>query len=525
MKRHILSLVCVLTLVGIFSPLFGYRNGITGQTRTGCTCHNATPSQQTSITLQGSQTVDPESVTSFTLRVQNSIGVHGGFNLGVYDGQGNQAGTLIPVSGQGVSLTVGELTHTSRKFMSGTPRAVTWSFQWKAPSTPGRYTFQGAGNAVNGDGQASSSDQWNFLSPVTITVRGMVLSSPTTTASYCGGDTVVLRWTSYSVPLVNIAYTSNGGQTWNLLTSLETTDGTNTYAYVIPGTVTSGSQHRFRIVSAENELLVIETPNLTFNPRTTITTQPQQAWWGCEGSAMTLSIRAAGANLTYQWYRNEEPVPGATGMQLSIPSMQPSQAGTYTCHVTGACGTAISRPANVSVTTKPRLSAQSSDTTLTEGTELVLYIAATGDSLQYQWLKDGTPLDGATAPSYRVSSATLSAAGVYTAQIRNSCQTITSSPIRVQVQSSTSVAQDEIADVQVYPLPAKDRLTVTWQHPITTLALFDSRGQRVIVEQVRVPSSMLSLDFSEHGIVLTPGLYLLQLRSTTKHTTIPLIIE
>ncbi len=66
------------------------------------------------------------------------------------------------------------------------------------------------------------------------------------------------------------------------------------------------------------------------------------------GSTVGLSITASGAT-SYQWKRNGQDVPGATGASLSLSPLQLAQDGAYTCVATGAGGSTTSLPATVTV--------------------------------------------------------------------------------------------------------------------------------------------------------------------------------
>jgi hypothetical protein len=73
----------------------------------------------------------------------------------------------------------------------------------------------------------------------------------------------------------------------------------------------------------------------------------------CPGSSVSLGVTAGGGEpLTYQWRRDGTPV-GVGGATLDIPDALPGDTGTYTCDVTGSCGTFSSGGAYVSVLDGP----------------------------------------------------------------------------------------------------------------------------------------------------------------------------
>jgi hypothetical protein len=58
----------------------------------------------------------------------------------------------------------------------------------------------------------------------------------------------------------------------------------------------------------------------------------------CNGSSVTLTASTAGANITYQWYRNNAPVVGGTSASLTIPSFTAARVGTYSVRIRNWCG-------------------------------------------------------------------------------------------------------------------------------------------------------------------------------------------
>ncbi|MCW5557616.1 MAG: chitobiase/beta-hexosaminidase C-terminal domain-containing protein [Verrucomicrobiae bacterium] len=56
-----------------------------------------------------------------------------------------------------------------------------------------------------------------------------------------------------------------------------------------------------------------------------------------------------------RWFRNGEPVPGQTALQLVLPNAQPADAGRYHVEVTGEYGTGISEPVDIAARGTPRV--------------------------------------------------------------------------------------------------------------------------------------------------------------------------
>ena len=56
------------------------------------------------------------------------------------------------------------------------------------------------------------------------------------------------------------------------------------------------------------------------------------------GGSLNLSVNAQGLGLTYQWYLNCQPIPGATLSSLQLVNLQPANVGDYTVHIRDLLG-------------------------------------------------------------------------------------------------------------------------------------------------------------------------------------------
>ncbi|MCS7177094.1 MAG: immunoglobulin domain-containing protein, partial [Candidatus Kapabacteria bacterium] len=86
------------------------------------------------------------------------------------------------------------------------------------------------------------------------------------------------------------------------------------------------------------------------------------------------------------------------------------------------------------------------------GQPLVLQIQASGDGLEYQWYKDGQAIAGARGARYEKAAAEQGDAGVYWCVVRNGCDSVRSSQVRVQVVVGVAEA-DEGVEIEVNPQP------------------------------------------------------------------------
>ncbi len=196
---------------------------------------------------------------------------------------------------------------------------------------------------------------------------------------------------------------------------------------------------------------------------------------------MTLLMSSAGATyadsdgLTYQWYKNGEPIPGANQAEYTIAKVTDADEGAYAVVVSNEDGETLSYAAYL--TTIGNLSYQwYKDGELIPGAtnsvleinevigedygrysvavsnangETLSYAAYLepypgGDTLTYQWYKDGTPIKGATHSDYTIRNATLKDAGSYyvTATVETGSVTSDTAQLDVAKWKASVIAKD-----------------------------------------------------------------------------------
>lgn len=159
-----------------------------------------------------------------------------------------------------------------------------------------------------------------------------------------------------------------------------------------------------------------------------------------EGGTLTLSILATNAT-GYQWKKDGEDIPSANSATYTKQSVAPSDAGSYTCVVSGEGGTSVtSDAATVTVNALPVITKQPSNQTINEGGNINLSVTATG-ATGYQWKKDGSDIPSATNATYSKSGALPADAGSYTCVVTGAGGSVTSSPAMVTVNALPVITQ------------------------------------------------------------------------------------
>ena len=115
---------------------------------------------------------------------------------------------------------------------------------------------------------------------------------------------------------------------------------------------------------------------------TTITKQPQSVKV-CDGDNFVLKVEAIGINLSYQWFFNEEAIPGATADTYEAP-LTPQNEGIYYVDVYGDCGLETSRKVTVA---KNGLRIQ------IKWNDFMYITNPDNEYVRFQWYKDGQMIE------------------------------------------------------------------------------------------------------------------------------------
>lgn len=161
----------------------------------------------------------------------------------------------------------------------------------------------------------------------------------------------------------------------------------------------------------------------------------------CLGGSASFSVSAAGdPPITHQWRKGGMPINGANGPTLTINPVTSGDFDVYDCVVTGSCGSIVSVSAALTVQSGLVFVQQPMGAIVCPGGQLTLVAAATGSGLiDYQWRRNGSPINGASGPSYAIPSAGAGDAGTYDVVATDACGSLPSIPAVVTVQSSPQI--------------------------------------------------------------------------------------
>jgi len=494
-------------LLAVTISALSYSTGITGVTgpSQGCSCHGSANGNTTaSISSQsGNFTVNPGGTANFTLTVANSSQSAAGTNIAVKttSSGSTDAGSLSPGSGSGLKNSNSELTHSSAKdFASG---QTSFDFSWTAPSTPGVYYLRAVGNAVNKNSQ-NSGDVWNFATTQQITVPGVSVLTANGGESLCPGASYNITWTSVGVTNVKIELSTNGGSDFSTTLIASTNASAQSWTWNIPSDFASGTQYKIKITDiSDNSRNDVSDGNFSIALQTSISAHPT-AQETCSKQNINFSVTAQGSNLTYQWRKNSGNLSGKTSSTLVINNVQLSDAGSYDCVVTGACGNPVtSQSAALTVTESPNITTQPVNQTKCPGENATFSVTASAANIAYQWRKNGTDIPGANTNILNLTNVQASDAGNYSVRISGSCDpAVVSNNATLTVNSAPSISTQpknqsacESTNAQFSITASGSNLTYLWRKNGTNIN--NSNSSELIF------ASVSKNDEGEYDVIIT----------------------
>ena len=151
---------------------------------------------------------------------------------------------------------------------------------------------------------------------------------------------------------------------------------------------------------------------------------------------------------TYQWYKDNNIIPNATGNTYSIDNVSNANTGTYLLSVSNSQGT-VSGSAFLSVVpiSAPVITAQPFDITLNSGYFGQMYVVANGvPTPSYQWRKDGVDVVSGIYSSLVFTNVQPESSGIYDVVVFNKGGSVISSGAMLTVTTGSRMGDYNIFD-------------------------------------------------------------------------------
>ena len=124
----------------------------------------------------------------------------------------------------------------------------------------------------------------------------------------------------------------------------------------------------------------------------------------------TISATTIFPPLSYQWFFNGTPIPGATDTSLTVTNVQLSSEGNYTCAVTDGAATVLSSAARLTPWLQPVIIQKPTDITVAAGSDFTASVEITGNPapFAYSWRRNlGSVVVSTNSGSYKTNFITL----------------------------------------------------------------------------------------------------------------------
>ena len=305
-----------------------------------------------------------------------------------------------------------------------------------------------------GSGTATAGEAW--IDDVKVEYFDLpVITTPPATVTVAAGGAA-----NFSV----VAANTIGGYQWRK-------NGTN-----LAGATTSalalsnvqGSDAASYDVIVSNGAGPVNSPAALLRVAPTITSQPANST-NLPLSTATFTVVAAGQTpFSYQWRRNGTNIVdggnlfGAVSGTLTVSSVAPDNAGSYSAVVANLAGNATSTPALLVPILLPTITTAPVGQAVAAGTNVTFTASATGTPpLFYQWNLAGTNIAGASGTSYTRTNVQSGDAGGYSVVVSNAAGTVASDEALLTVNTRpvlTTLANQTVTAGQTlsFSVPAND---------------------------------------------------------------------
>ncbi|HMU44708.1 MAG TPA: T9SS type A sorting domain-containing protein [Chitinophagaceae bacterium] len=405
---------------GFTNPITLSATGNPGGTTVSFSPNPVTPGSNTTVTLNGTNTLAPGSyvitVTGTASGAPNqSVDLTYTINPGAGPAITTQPLNQTVCAGSNATFSIASASATGFQWQVSTNGGTSWADIGGA--TTNSYTITGATAGMNGNQYrciASTACGSTISTAAILTVNSAAnITVQPSDATVCSGGNTTLCVTATGT---NLSYqwesSPTCGGAWTNVTG-----AINNCLTVTP---VANIAYRCNVTSAScGSTVTSNCATVTVVSSLTITTQPTDVTV-CVGGNASFTVAATGSGINYQWQVSTNggtswsDIGGANAATYTATGVTAGQSGNqYRCNLTSPCGNATSNPALLTVNTLPAITAHPQNVNICAGSSATFSVTATGTGLTYQWQvsTDGgttyTNITGETASSLTINPVTL----------------------------------------------------------------------------------------------------------------------
>lgn len=230
----------------------------------------------------------------------------------------------------------------------GVPEFAGWTFldpvSWNATAGQDRNLFTKGQNVI----AVADGDEWDDSDPGPAEPGRMLtlLSTPSLPLTGMGAGSVVLKFdsswrTEPQNGKVEVSYDGGTPQELLVLNSDTPDELDKTYVLVMDHPAgAAGVVVSFSYEAGNNWWWALDNIEVSGN-KVVIVEQPAGGEFGL-GQSATLSVAAVGGELSYQWYKDDAVIEGATGASLALDALLLSDTGGYRVDISNTAGDTMS---------------------------------------------------------------------------------------------------------------------------------------------------------------------------------------
>jgi hypothetical protein len=261
------------------------------------------------------------------------------------------------------------------------------------------------------------------ISAIDFKTPQLTLITPTTNQVHCEGKPMNITWTSRGVEKVHLEYASGYSTGRTYFEIKHNQDAVPMQFTWVPNDFKDSSTNMsIRITDAEHATAQSEIIPMTIFLPPVVQIQPKSRNT-CIGDTVTLYATASGTSVKYQWYKDFQPLAGATSPVLSFNGVRETESGLYHCIMTGLapCDAVSSDTAVLYINRPIEVLKQPESRIVSKGSTVSFEVSANANYvITYQWKKNGvdiqnnTRISGAQTPTLVIRDVDVTDTASYT---------------------------------------------------------------------------------------------------------------